>query len=289
MEVQENQPIPNEDMWRKIEKSHRRGKIMGGLLIIAIGSLFLAREMGAIIPTWVFTWKMLLIGIGIVAAIKHRFLHPGWIVLVGIGGVFLLNDVYPDLAIRPYLWPVLIILVGLFIVFKPRNKELQHARRYWKAWHHKHHHGRDWHGKDWNRMRHQWQEARCGGEFVEGDGSETSEDYIDATNIFGGIKRNLLSKKFKGGTVVNIFGGAHINLTQADFEGTATLEITQVFGGTKLIVPANWEIKQSETVTICGGIEDKRPIQPAVSDENQRVLVLVGTTVFGGIEINSFS
>lgn len=289
MEIQETQPISNEDMWRKIEKSHRRGKIMGGLLVIAIGSLFLARELGAIIPTWVFTWKMLLIGIGIVAAIKHKFLHPGWIVLVGIGGIFLLNDVYPELAIRPYLWPVLIILLGLFIVFKPRNKEMRYARHYWKAWHHKHHHGKDGHGNDWREMRHQWrQEARCG-EFREGDGSETSEDVINSTNVMGGIKKNIISKKFKGGEVVNIFGGAHINLSQADMEGTATLELTQIFGGSKLIVPANWEIKVAETVTICGGIEDKRPVQPVVSDENRPVLVLTGTTVFGGIEINTFS
>ena len=278
-----------------MEKSHRRGKVMGGLLIIAIGSLFLARELGAQIPAWLFTWKMLLIGLGIVVAIKHKFMNPAWIVLIGIGGTFLLSDIYPDLHIRPYLWPILIIIIGLFIVFKPRNKDMQHARRYWKAWHHRHHHGKDWQGGDWqgqnwNRMRHQWHGGRCGKEATDGEGAEeSSDDYIDSTNLMGGIKRNILSKKFKGGTVVNIFGGAHINLTQADFDGTATLELTQVFGGTKLIVPANWEIKQSETVTICGGIEDKRPVQPAVPGENQRVLVLIGTTVFGGIEINSFS
>lgn len=39
-----------------------------------------------------------------------------------------------------------------------------------------------------------------------------------------------------------------------------TLEITTIFGGTKLIIPSNWEIK-SEAVMIFGGIEDKRRMQ----------------------------
>ncbi len=282
---QQQTPISQDELWRKMEKRHRRGKIMGGLLVVTIGSLFLAREMGAEIPTWVFTWKMLLVGLGIVAAVKHKFLHPAWIVLVGVGGCFLLNDFYPDMHIRPFIWPVLIILVGLAILFKPRRKEMLYARRHWKAWHDKHHH---WHGRQhWNR--HGWHNPKnpwCDPEF-ETPAAPSNEDYIDSVAFMGGLKKNILSKKFKGGDIVNIFGGANIDLSQADFEGTATLDITQVFGGTKLIVPANWEIK-SETITILGGIEDKRPVQPAINGEPQRVLILIGTTVLGGIEIKSF-
>lgn len=281
MEIQENKEISQEDMWRKIEKSQRRGKIMGGLLIISIGSLFLARELGAQIPAWLFSWKMLLIGLGIVAAIKHKFMNPAWIVLVGVGGAFLLTDIYPDLHIGPFIWPVLIILLGIAILFKPRRKEMHYAKHYWKSWHQAHH-------KRWNKDHHPEHRWNAYNECGRTEAIPTDEDYIDSTNILGGVKKNILSKKFKGGEVVNVFGGAHINLTQADFEGTATLNVTQVFGGSKLIIPANWEIRQSETVTVCGGIEDKRPVQPNHTGESQKVLILVGTTVFGGIEINSF-
>lgn len=84
-----------------------------------------------------------------------------------------------------------------------------------------------------------------------------------------------------------MFGGTELNLMQADIEEKATLEITQVFGGTKLLVPAHWEIK-SEIVAVLGSVEDKRPVQPNVSSEPAKTLVLVGTVVFGGIEIKSF-
>jgi predicted membrane protein len=74
---------------------------------------------------------------------------------------------------------------------------------------------------------------------------------------------------------------------QADIEERAKLNITLVFGGVKLIVPANWEIR-SELVTIFGSVEDTRAIQPVVGQEQTKLLVLTGDTVFGGIEISSY-
>jgi predicted membrane protein len=85
---------------------------------------------------------------------------------------------------------------------------------------------------------------------------------------------------------VNIMGGTEINLMQADINGTVILEVTQIFGGTKLIVPSNWEIKP-EMVAIFGGIEDKRTMQN-VSGNTDKILVLKGTTLFGGIEIRNY-
>jgi predicted membrane protein len=81
-------------------------------------------------------------------------------------------------------------------------------------------------------------------------------------------------------------GGAEINLSQADFEGKVILEITQVFGGTALIIPANWEV-QSESTAILGGIEDKRAVNDMISN-GSKILVLKGVTVFGGIEIKNY-
>lgn len=289
MEAQadQEQQIISDDTYRQIEKQHHRGKVIGGFIVVIVGSLFLAKELGAEIPEWIFTWKMLLISLGLISAVKHKFLHPGWIVLVGVGGIFLLNDLYPDMHIKPFIWPVLIILAGLFIMFKPRRKETEKMSNYWNRWHQRHHHGhgrRNWHRNPWEK--HPWHEAYA--EDVLRTETRNGEDYVESINFLGSLKKNVLSKKFKGGEVINIFGGANIDLSQADFEQSATLDITQVFGGTKLIVPANWEIK-SDTITICGGIEDKRPLQPNLSGESQRVLKLIGTTVFGGIEIKSFN
>src|SRR5690606_6223030 len=88
------------------------------------------------------------------------------------------------------------------------------------------------------------------------DQEAAAEDRIESVSIFGGVKKNIVSKNFRGGEIVNFFGGSEINLIQADINGRINLEVVQVFGGTKIIVPANWTI-HSEMVAIFGGIEDK--------------------------------
>ena len=114
----------------------------------------------------------------------------------------------------------------------------------------------------------------------------TDEDFLDSTSVFGGVKKTIVSKNFKGGDIVNIMGGAEINLSQADVQGRVELEVTQIFGGTKLVVPPHWVVKP-EMAAIFGGIDDKRSVQNATTDHS-KVLVLKGTSIFGGIEIRNF-
>ena len=118
---------------------------------------------------------------------------------------------------------------------------------------------------------------------------ETStDDMIDGVAFMAGIKKKIISKNFKGGDMTVIFGGVELDFSQADFTDKATLDVTQIFGGTKIIIPANWEIK-SELVSVFGSIEDKRMIQPTtLGSEPNKTLILKGTTFFGGIEIKSF-
>jgi predicted membrane protein len=197
--------------------------------------------------------------------VKNNFRHAWWFFLILIGGVFLLGDFYPQMNIKPFLWPVLLIVFGLFMIFKPRRKFNQ---------------GR-WDRSN-NRFNRYKRESHC---YVKEESS--NEDFIESTSFMGGVKKNVLSKKFKGADITNVFGGAEINLTQADIETSATMELTNVFGGTKLIIPAHWEIS-SELVSVFGSIEDKRPIQPNTNMGEAKILILKGTTFFGGIDIKSY-
>ena len=112
------------------------------------------------------------------------------------------------------------------------------------------------------------------------------QDFIDTTSIFGSTKKNILSKNFVGGDITNIFGGTELNLTQADIQGKAVIDITTIFGGAELFVPSHWTVK-SEIVTIFGGVEDKRSIS-TIPDTADKVLILKGTVIFGGIDIKNF-
>jgi len=174
-------------------------------------------------------------------------------------------------------------LIGIAMIFKPRRK---HQHRHWKRFHgrkfgrHDHHQWREFYEKKYGK------EGNYNYDECFAKETSSSDDIIDFTTFMGSVKKNILSKNFKGGDVSNVFGGTELNLSQADIENTATLDLHNVFGGTRLIVPANWEI-HSELVSVMGSIEDKRPIQPLNSD-NTKILVLKGTTFMGGIEIKSY-
>jgi len=81
-------------------------------------------------------------------------------------------------------------------------------------------------------------------------------------------------------------GGAEINLLQADIRQTVHLEINNVFGGTKLLLPGNWNVKNQITA-VFGGVEDKRNASIS-SPEAGKTIILKGACVFGGIEIRNF-
>jgi predicted membrane protein len=221
-----------------------------------IGGAALVKASVTDLPDWLFSWQMFLIALGLFIGIKHGFRGPAWFILMLVGGVFLFREVYPEWEIRRYIWPLVIMVIGFLLIIKPRRR--------------------------WNEKKN----ADSGGESILGEKESWSKnDYVDSTSIFGGAKKNILSKDFKGGDIVNIFGGTELNLTQADINGKVTLELTTIFGGTKLIVPPNWSV-QSEAVTIFGGLEDKRSLTP--TENSDKILLLRGTVLFGGIEIKSF-
>lgn len=251
----------NEDVFKNIHETQKRGKVFTGIVLVSVGVILLSRELGAEIPTWLISWKMLLIIIGLSIGVKHQFRNISWLVLVLTGSVFLISDIYPELYIKPILWPILIIIIGLFIIFKPQRNKRKYLKR---------------------RQHRKYVDTNIN---TATDGVNTDET-IDWFVFMGGLKKNVLSKKFKTGEINVVFGGAEVNLTQADFVDKATLEINQLFGGTKLIIPANWEIK-SELVSVFGGIDDKRPIQPSLINAN-KTLILKGVVVFGGIDIRSY-
>jgi len=280
METQETRTENQmEDSFRQYEKSHKRGKVIGGIFVVIAGCLLLARQMGVDLPFWIFKWYTIIIALGLIVGFKHGFKNFSWLIPIIIGSIFLVSEVYPELAIKPLLWPIAVIVAGLFIIFKPRHR---HRRCREHRFRHRQQRFRD--QKYWDQYRAEYQSRYTSGPFTDTD----SEDIVDGVAFMSGIKKKIISKNFKGGDITVIFGGGEIDFTQADIAEKATLEVTQIFGGTKLLVPANWEIK-SETVSIFGSIEDKRMTRPTtLTNEPNKILILRGTTVFGGIEIKSF-
>ncbi|HVX49491.1 MAG TPA: LiaF domain-containing protein [Chitinophagaceae bacterium] len=238
----------------------RRNREWTGIFLVIVGGLLLADKMHAGLPGWLFTWPMLLIGIGLLTGFQHRFKNASWFIMVIIGGAFLVDQQYQDVNLHDMIWPAILIFIGLAFIFRRRHHNWEKQR--WKKW-----------DNDWKQQGNYYGANQHNGEFV------------DSTNIFGGTKKVILSKNFKGGDITCFFGGAEIDLTQADIQGPVRLDVTQVFGGTKITVPAHWDVK-NEMTAVFGGIEDKRTIVSTTFDPN-KVLIIDGTSVFAGIEIRN--
>lgn len=238
-----------------IEKRHRNGKLIGGILVVLAGLALLLKKSGVLMPNWLFTWQMLLILIGVYIGFKHSFKNQAWWIMSLIGLVFLIDEFVYDWSLKQFFWPIIIIGIGLAMIFGRRKKR--------------------WDGSDWKDG------------FLSSDYDKVNtDDKIETVAIFGSIRKNIISKNFRGGELVSVFGGSEINLSQADIQGPIKLELVNIMGGTKLIIPANWELR-SEIVSIFGGIEDKRPQQPDLPN-NDKVLFVEGVSLFGGIEIKSY-
>ena len=255
METVNKNTVPDQRQENTRSQYNHSGRVTAGVLIVAIGSLLLARKAGVEFPAWILSFETVLIALGLYLGFRHSFKGIGWLIPIVIGGFLLVDDFLPYYDIGHFIWPLIIIGIGLFIIFSPQRRK------------------RDW--EKWNASR--------------GYSEDASEDYLDSTVVFGGIKKNVISKNFRGGETVTVFGGTEINLNQADINGTVVLELTQIFGGTKLIVPPHWKVHTKDLVAIFGGVDDKRPMisNPAV-EETGKVLILKGTCLLGGIEIRSY-
>ncbi len=254
-----------EENQQDVNSRHGHNHMFGGLILIAAGGLLLARRLGAYIPDWLLSWQMFLIAIGLLICFKSNFRNAGGFIMILVGSAFLIGDIIPNINIQDFIWPGILIIIGIFFIIKPRTNIPRN--KHWRKW-------EDYRTQQFNQPEYSSPDIKDSSEFIE----------INA--VFGGVKKIVLSKNFRGGEINTFMGGAEINLQQADIKQTVSLEVNNVFGGTKIIIPSNWDIR-NEVTAVFGGVEDKRSINLPTPDVTKSV-VLRGTCVFGGIEIKNF-
>ncbi len=258
----ENEVMKSDSNFNNPKQNNR---IWTGIFLLACGSVLLAAKMGAPVPDWIIGWETLLIALGLLIGIRSQFHNPGAFVLLFIGGASLVDNHFPELSIRNYIWPVFIILMGLYFILRPNKKKRQTF----------------------------WNDSYVAQNDFDKTNVQSTEDYnttvssesvLDVTAAFGGVKKKLISKTFRGGDITAFMGGVEIDLTGADIQNTAVLDVSAVFGGIKLIIPSDWKV-QNKATAVFGGVEDKRTMPASFSD---KLLIIDGAAVFGGIELKSY-
>lgn len=265
--------------------SPRNGKALAGIILLAVGAVLLIRQFDFFfIPSWLFSWPMWLIFWGLFIGAKSHFHKPSSFTLILLGVVFLVdNNIHGASGV---IWPVGIIAFGIWMILRRHHRfdKDYMAKQYGNKW--------DWKNSAATDAANPVVDYTIdpSSTVPPDDPSNayrpTGDDYLDTVSVFGSVKKTILSKNFKGGEIVNVFGGAELDFTMADINGKVIIDITQIFGGVKMIVPPHWQVVP-DIAAVFAGIEDKRMKSTATAGSD-KILILKGVSIFAGVDIRSY-
>lgn len=271
------------------------GGIAFGFIILGIGVLLLLKKIGVFIPGWVLTWPMILIVIGVFTLIKHEFKSLFGAFLLALGSYFLLRNEFDlDFSLDRYIFPIALIVLGIYLISKKKKEQdlLKDIQANWQVNKNKKTSapiGAEEVKEDDSTSSRFTSSSSSSSSTFSGASSMSGNSFSDTLNIdaiLSGVNKRILSKNLKGGKLTAAFGGIDLDLTQADIHGEVTLQIDVIFGGMKLVVPPHWDVR-SDVSNIAAGIDDKRVYRESSIDP-EKVLILKGTVLFGGLEIKSY-
>lgn len=265
-----------------------------GVAIVFLGVILLMRnlDLGFPFPKNIFGWEMILILIGLVIGINSKFEKKSSITLIVIGGLFFFRRLL-NLSFGGVVMPVLAIIVGIYFIVRNRRQPSRPTPLHKST-------DRAMDEFDWDKRVDLTDSPAIGYDRPPVMAAETDsaantptkqthsyegENYIQVESIFGHARKVIFSKNFLGGTMTNLFGSTELNLLQADIRQPIALDIFQLFGSSKIIVPPHW-IVATNASNILSENDDRRAILPNVSDPS-KCLYITGTSIFGNITIKT--
>ncbi len=109
------------------------GPAVLGIILIIVGLVLLALNFHWIpfeIKSWLISWQMLLIVLGIII-VATKDDKTGGLILLFIGGFFLVREHFFEFyELKKWFFPSLIIFIGLIFLFKSPDKRRIRSRRH---------------------------------------------------------------------------------------------------------------------------------------------------------------
>lgn len=277
-------------------RNNKSANIVGAIIVfLGLALLLKNLNLGLWFPRWIFGWEMILIIIGLVIGVNSQFRKKSSVVLIAIGSLFLLKDLM-DLSFGRVIIPLGAIILGIYLIMRNRSHGTPPLPPTMPA-----PSGKD--EFDWDKRVDVAGEpsATADNPFQRDDSTFAhkttyeqnqhkgytyeGENYIKVDSVFGNAKKIIFSKNFLGGTMTNVFGSTEINLLQADIQQPVALDVFQLFGSTKIIVPPHW-IVATTVSSILSENDDRRVILTNITDQS-KCLYITGTSIFGNITIKN--
>lgn len=234
----------------------RNNNITAGLILLTVGIFMLLERMDIFDVTRLLTWPVIIIAVGVIILVRNRMNSGFGLLLVLVGSFFLIKrEGWLPYGYETYVIPVALIILGMYFLVIRSSKG---------------------NNSDWE-VEQEFSKRK--------DKFDDDSDLLKTEALFGSVRRIMLSKNFKGGKVSATFGNAFIDLSATELQDGATLHFEVTFGGVKLFIPSDWELKTDVGNTFAS-VEDKRVFPPS-GEAGNKILRLTGSVTFGGLEIIS--
>ncbi len=233
-----------------MDSKQRTGRYVAGLILIALGGVFLLDSFDVIdigeIVGWIISIAFIAFGLGILITRKSRqVFFP--IILILIGVFLLLGNL--DVDAYQY-WPVILIVIGGAIIFGGM------------------------------RRRSNSRKPEIGGS----TSTTTSDGEVNISCTLGETNERVDTGDFRGGSVNVTMGNVKLDLRDAEVVNRpANLEVSLTMGGLHLRVPSDWGVAIDNSVTL-GEVDDKRSRSGPASETPH--LKITGNITMGSIEID---
>lgn len=224
-------------------------RLVFGLFVLIVGILILLQNLDVVnIGTVLSYWPVIFIILGFITYYRHRSI--GGIIwgtiLIAIGVGILAPKFGIEIDIFDY-WPLILVLIGLSMVVNSlRNPS---------------------HGNH---------------SLIQ---EQTSESYVKATTIFGGVRKLVSSKNLLGGDLTTVMGGLQVDLRDAMIQTEAVFDVFVVMGGIEILIPEEWKVV-IDALPIFGGVSDSTI---STKSEQAKIIKIRGTIILGGTEIKNYS
>lgn len=242
-----------------MDKKRPYGRIIAGIIVIAIGVLFLLDNLGVIRTGQAFQWiPSIFILWGLWLLVKNRFRNVFGPLLMIVIALFV-QLMMLDVGIGRF-WPLIVIAVGLALVagaFRSRGRRRRERRR-----------------EDDPETPHTE---------VAYSSQSDDPDSINTVSVMGTSRESRATDSFRGGEATAVMGQVNLDLRGSSVaDKPATLELNAVMGEIKLRVPSEWDVRV-DNVTLMGGTTSELPRRE--SQEGSPDLIITGNVLMGSLKI----
>ena len=237
------------------------GRLIAGIIIIAIGALFLLNSTGIAdvggLTKW---WPMIIVLLGVWRLIAQKFRSLfGPLLLIAIGVILQLWQL--DISGLDFgtLWPAILIVVGIAILAGGFNRR---RRR---------------------RGRRNSSTSRNASPIIDVDVSSYADPDDDTLHAVVGSQDRIISGDFQSASINVVMGSGSLDLRNARIvDKPATLEASVVMGEVKVRVPAEWNVRIANSSQM-GETKDTRG--GAGKADGAPDLIVNGSVTMGSLQI----